>query len=277
MKTAVNHPNKKGMVEPKTASEPTPTEAGPSQASFPPTATIPAIPTASRPKSLQLIALAIYNRTGERRELKFQLGRVNIVTGASLTGKSALISIVDYCLGRSEFMIPAGVIADTVVWYALHVLLPNGEAVIGRPAPVGTQSTTAAYLGMGSDLRLPEFAGLLVNSNTDAVSDLLTEAVGITANENVPPDGESRRSLQANISHARFLLFQPQTVIANDKTLFYRADEQFIPQAIKDTLPYFLVALVISHATNSGQWVCWRQPLALAPEMTPCVDADLAP
>jgi hypothetical protein len=38
-----------------------------------------------------------------------------------------------------------------------------------------------------------------------------------------------------------------------------------------------LVALVISHATNSGQWVCWRQPLALAPEMTPCVDADLAP
>jgi two-component system cell cycle sensor histidine kinase/response regulator CckA len=38
-----------------------------------------------------------------------------------------------------------------------------------------------------------------------------------------------------------------------------------------------LVALVISHATNSGQWVCWRQPLTLVPEMTPCVDADLAP
>ena len=81
-----------------------------------------------------------------------------------------------------------------------------------------------------------------VNSNTDAISDLLTQAVGITANENIPAEGESRLALQANISHARFLLFQPQTVIANDKTLFYRADEPFIPQAIKDTLPYFLGA-----------------------------------
>lgn len=195
-----------------------------------------------RPKSLQILSLAIYNRSGERRELKFHLGRVNIVTGASLTGKSALISIVDYCLGRIEFIIPAGVITDTVAWYVLHILLPNGEAIIGRQPPSGAITTSTAYLQMGTDLSLPEFADLRVNSNTSAVSDLLTEAVGITANENIPLEGQSRRPLQANIGHARFVLFQPQTVIANDKTLFYRSDEQFIPQSIKDTLPYFLGA-----------------------------------
>jgi hypothetical protein len=47
--------------------------------------------------------------------------------------------------------------------------------------------------------------------------------------------------------------------------------------ASRPDVRHMLVALVISHATSSGQWVCWRQSLALAPEMTPCVDADLAP
>ena len=38
----------------------------------------------------------------------------------------------------------------------------------------------------------------------------------------------------------------------------------------------YLVAPAISHATNSGHRVCWRETLALASERTPCVDADLA-
>lgn len=199
-------------------------------------------PPAAPPKSLQIIALAVYNRAGERRELKFRLGRVNIVTGASLTGKSALIDIVDYCLGREKYIIPAGVITDTVVWYVLHVRLPTGEAILGRPAPDGTDSTSAAYLETGSGLSLPEFAALRANSNATAVEQFLTEAVGIAANENVPPEGQSRPPLQANISHARFLLFQPQTLIADREMMFYRQKEPFIPQAIKDTLPYFLGA-----------------------------------
>jgi hypothetical protein len=120
-------------------------------------------PSGAHPRSLQIFALAIYNRAGERRDLELKVGKVNIITGASLTGKSSLISIVDYCLGRSDFIIPAGVIADTVVWYVLHVRLPSGEAIIGRPAPEGTQSTTSAYLEVGSNLRLPEFASLRNN------------------------------------------------------------------------------------------------------------------
>ncbi|MFO0799450.1 MAG: DUF3732 domain-containing protein [Gemmataceae bacterium] len=199
-------------------------------------------PPAAPPKSLQIIALAVYNRAGQRRELKFRPGRVNIITGASLTGKSALIDIVDYCLGREKYIIPAGVITDTVVWYVLHVLLPSGEAILGRPAPDGTDSTSAAYLETGSGLTLPEFAALRTNSNATAVEQFLTEAVGITANENVPPEGQSRAPLQANISHARFLLFQPQSLIADREMMFYRQKEPFIPQAIKDTLPYFLGA-----------------------------------
>ena len=54
---------------------------------------------------IQLRAIAIYSHQGERREIQFELGRLNIVTGASKTGKSALLDIVDYCWGRSEITI----------------------------------------------------------------------------------------------------------------------------------------------------------------------------
>lgn len=192
--------------------------------------------------SLQLLALAIYNRNGDRRDVVFRPGALNIITGKSLTGKSALIDIVDYCLGRDKYVIPSGVIADNVVWYVLHVLLPHGQAVIGRPAPERAESTTAAYLEVGGDLALPNFATLRTNTNTKALEQFLSEAIGITANENVPPAGQSRAPLQTNISHARFLLFQPQNTIADREVMFYRQKEPFIPQAIKDSLPYFLGA-----------------------------------
>lgn len=193
--------------------------------------------------SLQILAMAVYNSTGDRREVYFDVGKVNIVTGASKTGKTALIDIVDYCLGRNEFTIPSGVIRDTVVWYVLHVQLPNNQAIIGRPAPTGGAATTSdVFLDVGGDLELPAFAALRRTTNSDALADFLTEAVGIRANEHIPSEGQSRSPLQANIKHARFLLFQPQYRIADRNMMFFRQEEQFVPQSIKDTLPYFLGA-----------------------------------
>jgi hypothetical protein len=192
--------------------------------------------------SLQILGLAIYNRAGERRELRFHPGNVNVVTGASKTGKTALIDIVDYCLGRNEYTIRSGVIRDTVVWYALHVQLPSSQAVIGRQAPDGSATSTAVHLDVGGNLRLPDFADLRVNSNTTALEQFLTETAGIRANEHVPAPGESSPPLRANIKHARFLLFQPQFRIADPNLMFFRQEEQFIPQHIRQTLPYFLGA-----------------------------------
>jgi AAA15 family ATPase/GTPase len=37
---------------------------------------------------------------------------VNVITGRSSTGKSALIEIFDYCFGSSDFSVPVGVITE---------------------------------------------------------------------------------------------------------------------------------------------------------------------
>ena len=192
--------------------------------------------------SLQVLSVAIYNRHGDRRDVHFRPGKLNIVTGKSLTGKSALIDILDFCLGRDKYVVPSGVITDCVVWYVAHFVLPHTQIIVGRPAPDGAASTTAVYLEVGGQLSLPGFSALKVNSNTAALEQYLSDAIGITGNEHVPSEGQSRQPLKANVSHARFLLFQPQSIIADRDILFFRQKEQFIPQSIKDSLPYFLGA-----------------------------------
>ncbi|HVX15906.1 MAG TPA: DUF3732 domain-containing protein [Pirellulales bacterium] len=194
--------------------------------------------------SFQLLNIAVYNAKGDRREIAFRTGQVNIVTGGSRTGKTALIYIVDYCLGRTDCTVPAGIIRDTVAWYAIRIQGQNSQVVIARPAPPdGQQTTTDAFLAVGGDLALPNHSELKKNTTTGALRQFLTEVVGITPNRHIPPVNQSRPPLSANVGHTCFYLFQPQDYIARRNILFYRQDEPQIPQAISDTLPFLLGAV----------------------------------
>lgn len=194
--------------------------------------------------SFQIAAIAIYSHTGERREVEFRCGQVNIITGASKTGKSALITIVDYCLGRSSFLIPAGKIRNTVSWFAVKLQLDSGQLVICRPAPErGVQSNTEAFVAEGTELTFPSFDELKKTTNTDGLAKLLSTVLGIRENKHIPTEGQSRDPLTASIKHAKFFVFQPQYRIADQTSLFYRQEDDGISQAIRDTLPYFLGAV----------------------------------
>lgn len=51
----------------------------------------------------QLRKLILWPRTDEKpRELDFYPGVVNVISGASKTGKSAVIPIIDYCLASDK-------------------------------------------------------------------------------------------------------------------------------------------------------------------------------
>lgn len=89
----------------------------------------------------------------------------------------------------------------------------------------------------------PEHGELEINSNADAVTEYLTRLTGIGEYENVPPSSATRPPLRPSVRHASLLCFQRQNEIANPRQLFHRQEEDFMPQAIKDTLPYFLGAV----------------------------------
>lgn len=190
---------------------------------------------------MQIRKIVLYNQKGEMRSLLFRLGAVNIITGRSNRGKSALIEIVEYCLGHSSFRVPEGIIRDSVAWYGLILQIGETQIFIAKPAPQGAASSQSqVYYEIASEIEPPALEKLQPNTNDEGIADYLSGLIGIGANRHVPDLDESRLPLAANIKHTEFYLFQPQSTIANRDILFYRQQEPFIPQAIKDTLPYLL-------------------------------------
>ncbi|MCJ2100022.1 DUF3732 domain-containing protein [Methylobacterium sp. E-046] len=190
---------------------------------------------------MKIKSIHIYSHDGRRRDLAFHLIGFNVITGRSSTGKSALSEILEYLMGRSTFNIPEGVIRDRVAWFAVIYQFGGGQVLIAKPTPSdGRASCSLAMVRRGAQLDVPVFAELAVNDDDDGVETLLSRLLGIPENVTDVPLSSSRESYEANIKHTHYYLFQKQGIVANKDQLFYRQNEQFQPQAIKDTLPILL-------------------------------------
>ncbi|EPD38686.1 hypothetical protein HMPREF9701_03447 [Delftia acidovorans CCUG 274B] len=193
--------------------------------------------------TMQIKSIVLYHRDGRVRELNFRIGALNIITGESRTGKSALIDIVDYCLGRSSFNVFEGVNRDVVAWYAVMLSLGGSEVFVAKPAPKeNATSQSSVYLQIGSELSPPRIDRLKTNANDEGLIRQLSDIIRMSPNMSVPGESHSRDAFEATIDHTKFYLFQEQGEIANRAFLFHRQNEPFLPQAIKDSLPYLLGA-----------------------------------
>jgi hypothetical protein len=211
---------------------------------------------------MNLLAIVLYNARGERRVVRFRPRRLNIVTGESQRGKSALLDIAEFCLGRTKVTMPIGPITRSVVWYAVLLQLPGGQVFIARPSPgPGVASTQRAMITLGAEITIPALADLVVNADADSLRDHLSGLIGIDENLHVPDEPAGRRPLAAHIGHAMFLCLQGQSEIGNRNLLFHRQGEQGIAQTIKDTLPYFLGAVPADQAIKRQQLTTARREL----------------
>lgn len=192
---------------------------------------------------MQLRTLVIYHADGRFRSIDFKLNALNVITGASRTGKSAILEIVDYCFASNSFRVPAGVVKDSVHTYALVLSVAGGEVLVARPAPPSNRQTTARmHLRFGRFDQVPTLESLAPNTDTQAVRAVLSESLGIRPNQTDPGSG-SRPPIRANVRHALNLVLQSQGEVANPGVLFHSQLEEFVPQSIRDTFPYFLGAV----------------------------------
>jgi uncharacterized protein DUF3732 len=212
---------------------------------------------------VQLLAIVLYSLWGDRRVVPLLPGQLNVITGHSKTGKSSLIDIVEFCLGRSTVTMAVGPITDTTSWYAVLLQLPNGvRAFVARPAPrSGAASTQQAMLEVASNLEPLEFAALQVNADAGSIRGQLGALIGIEENRAEARAGSLRQGLEANLSHATLLCLQGQSEIANRGQLFHRQGEEGISGAIQDTLPYFLGAVPAGQALKRQALEGYRRDL----------------
>ncbi|WP_097893651.1 DUF3732 domain-containing protein [Streptomyces sp. st170] len=194
---------------------------------------------------MQLLALALYHQDNRQpfRVLRFRPGRLNILTGESETGKSGVLAIIDFCLGRTKPGLPDNPIDRTVGWYALLVEFQDGSRmVLARPRPAG-ETTNEAFVRSGDQsLSLPGAGELVANTNAAALRGEVSAHLGIEDFRFQPPAGTARYAFDVSVAQGALFCFQNQDEIAAAKTLFHRQTEDGIAQAIKDTLPYFLGA-----------------------------------
>ena len=193
---------------------------------------------------MQILDIILYGDGDRVRRLPLRLGDVNIITGASGTGKSALLQIVEYTLGRDEFLVPEGPISRDVRWYGLRLQFPKTQILVARRSPDAWQKSTGEmYFEVGANLAIPPSASLVPNTNPKDLNLYLTRLLEIAPNLHIPDENQTRRPLEVTLRHALTFVFQSQNEIAKNSILFHRQDDFWVAQGMKDGFPYFLGAV----------------------------------
>lgn len=212
--------------------------------------------------TLKILEIVLYSHDGRRRILPLNSDGVSIITGASKTGKSALIDIVDYCFGSGECRVPDGPIRHSVSWFGLRLKLASGEAFVARRCPTARfRSSEDCIVQIGNLVESPEPSELRQTTNTRGLLALLSGWTGISENLHEPPVGQTRLPLSATVRHALAFCFQPQDEIIRRHQLFHGADDNFFAQALKDTLPYLLGAVDDEYVKKSAELRRLREQL----------------
>lgn len=181
--------------------------------------------------------------SGQRRDVKLEHSAVNIITGASGTGKSTLIKAIDYCLGSSACELPAHVRRRSI---AVGVKWTSGEAemIVGRIVPpVGQRASTHMFAVAGRNLPLPATISDFDGATTvDAAKLFIERAFGIGDSGGEPDEMGDRRG-RATVRHVTPYLFVTKEVIYSESVLLHGLEVAQKAHDIVATMPYFLHAI----------------------------------
>ena len=179
------------------------------------------------------------NETFAPRIIKFELGKVNVITGKSRTGKTAIIPIVDYCLGSSKCLIPIEVIRDNASWYGLVISLDEDELLIARKVPVGDKASNDFYYDRQQEIEIPHKIEEK-NQSLESVKTILNGVCGLPYVES----DENTSKLESRLSFRDLtrLILQSQDVVANQAILFYKSHKTEYRERLKKWFSFILGA-----------------------------------
>lgn len=176
------------------------------------------------------------------REVVFELDKVNVITGASRTGKSAIIPIIDYCLGSSSCSIPIDTIRDYASWYGIVLQLDQDQVLIARKVPNGSESSNDFYYYKGATVTTPPTVEGK-NASIEDVKHTLNE-LALLPYFSLDPDEASQNNFKARLSIRDLMgfVFQAQDIVANQNILFYKTHAHEHREKLRTWFPFILGA-----------------------------------
>ncbi|WP_150246311.1 DUF3732 domain-containing protein [Nocardiopsis quinghaiensis] len=214
--------------------------------------------------TFQIQAVTVYGKQPDQiRTVPFRTGRLNIVTGDSRRGKSALMTIIDYCFGSKGYPVKAGIVRDYVSAYAVTLVKSDQQLFVARRAPKGkaTVSTVMCIISQAPGSPPPPLDKLNFSTPLDAAKDLLSEFCGIDRTVRVPSVARAT-TIAPSIRHALFFCLQAQNEVANPDLLFHSQGEEWRPNTIRGVIPYFLGAVDPEQALRRNRLRLLRRDLA---------------
>lgn len=159
-----------------------------------------------------------------KKEIDFSLDEVNVIVGDSQTGKSAIIPIMDYCLGSSKCTIPVGPIRKAVAWFGMLIEAAGVQMLVARQEPGQQQSTNQMFFAEGKVVNVPENIEE-ANRTTEQVVNRFNQLSQLPSLD-FATDRDDKKPYESRPSFKDFLAFcfQSQHIIANPYTLFHEAD-----------------------------------------------------
>lgn len=173
--------------------------------------------------------IGVIDKQGLKHPVSFKTG-LNIVTGKSSTGKSALIEIFDYCFGSGENTIPKGVITKSASIYYVALRVNEQDMVLARDPDIATKAffrrveifnTTEIdrdYFNNSYFRPLGDFKKHFRDFFLDI--DDVDESLVAKANRG------NRKAPTPSIRSFSSFMLQHQNLVANKHALFYRFDEK---------------------------------------------------
>lgn len=194
--------------------------------------------------TFQISAITIYNADGRIRTVPLRTGQLNIITGDSRRGKSALLNIFDYCMASSDYVIKGEVLRDNVQVFAVTLVKDGQQLFVARPAPAAGRSTasTMCVQTQAFGAKPPRRGEISFSAPLDVAKSLLSDFAGIDATVRIPV-ARTVDPIPPSIRHALFFCLQKQNEIANPDVLFHSQGEEHRPNTIRAVLPYFLGAI----------------------------------
>jgi hypothetical protein len=173
------------------------------------------------------------------KEISFHLGKVNVITGASRTGKSAIIPIIDYCLGSGTCSIPIEIIRDNALWYGIIIYTESEKILFARKVPDGIKVSQECYVMRGQQIAIPVTIESK-NQNVDGIKELLDSIASVPyLDHDENSGGYNARLSFRDLTH---LVFQSQDIVANQSILFYKTHETEHREKLKNWFPFIIGA-----------------------------------
>lgn len=184
--------------------------------------------------------IILYSHDNRRTDIVFDLEKVNIITGDSQTGKSALPEIIDYVLGSSECHIPSYV-RRSISWAGILWKKNETEFAMFREIPRAPKNSSGTmYCLKGKNIVIPSnTSDMQPLTNVEGALGQFERLLGIGNMKSENYDtGRARKTI--SLRSAVPYMLQDDNIIINKTTLIRGTEEYQRRQTIIDALPYYL-------------------------------------